>query len=248
NGALARALQGGKHLTRDELARVLQNVGIRAQGQRLGHLMMRAELDAVICSGPRRGKQFTYALLDERVAAAPKLRCDEALAKLTQRYFASHGPALMQDYAWWSGLSVTDAKRGIEMCRSDLQDEVAEGKTYWLMPSRRRTRADAPPLLLLPNYDEYVIAYKDRTAHFDMAVQRKLDPRNTVLANHIIVLNGKVIGGWRRVQDEERRRGEGATAGAASRGTTARTAGGRRTLRRIPGRACEARRVVVYPF
>lgn len=96
--------------------------------------MMRAELDAVICSGPRRGKQFTYALLDERVPAAKALGRDEALAALTRRYFSSHGPALVQGFTWWSGLMVADVKVGIEMAKPRLTHAVLDGKTYWFAP------------------------------------------------------------------------------------------------------------------
>src|SRR5262245_302167 len=98
--ALAAALRGGNHLTRGELARVLAAAGIPAAGQRLGHLMVRAEIDGVICSGATRGKQSTYALLDERAPAAKPRGRDDALAELAGRYFASHGPALPQDFAW----------------------------------------------------------------------------------------------------------------------------------------------------
>ena len=75
---------------------------------------MRAELDGVICSGARRGKQFTYALLDERVPPRELTR-DEALAELTRRYFTSRGPAQVQDFAWWSGLTMADARAGLAL-------------------------------------------------------------------------------------------------------------------------------------
>src|SRR5262245_24524323 len=108
NAAISKALRG-KHLTREELGQVLGRAKIDAKGLRLIYLMIRAELDAVICSGPLRGKQFTYALLDERVPKCRTLKRDEALAELTIRYFTSHGPALLRDFVWWSGLTITDA-------------------------------------------------------------------------------------------------------------------------------------------
>lgn len=100
NAALARALHGGRQLTRDELRGVLQKAGIATDGGlRLGYLLMRAELDGMVCSGARRGKQFTYALLDERAPHAKTLGREEALAELAQRYFVSRGPATVQDFA-----------------------------------------------------------------------------------------------------------------------------------------------------
>ncbi|HXQ33145.1 MAG TPA: crosslink repair DNA glycosylase YcaQ family protein, partial [Anaerolineales bacterium] len=80
NTALTKALRGGKELTRVELASALQQAGIPTVGElRMGYIMMRAELDAVVCSGARRGKQYTYALLEERVPPVKKLDRDEAL-------------------------------------------------------------------------------------------------------------------------------------------------------------------------
>src|SRR5713226_2242979 len=114
NAVLAKALQGGKQLTRSELASVLQLAGIAADNLlRSTYIIMRAELDGIVCSGARRGKQFTYALLDERVPQTRNLDRDEALAEFARRYFTSHGPATLQDFVWWSGLAAADAKAGL---------------------------------------------------------------------------------------------------------------------------------------
>ena len=123
--AIVRALRGGRHLTRQELKAVLLKSGIRADNvQRLAHLVMQAELDAVICSGARRGSQFTYALLDDRAPAVRTRRRDEALAELTRRYFRSHGPAQVTDFVWWSGLSTADARRGLEMVEREVDRQI----------------------------------------------------------------------------------------------------------------------------
>lgn len=198
NAAIARALRGGKHLTRTELAKVLKSARIEANGLRLGYLIFRAELDAVICSGALRGKQFTYALLDERVPECRTVERDEALAELTRRYFASHGPALLQDFSWWSGLTMADTKAGIEMVSSQLSHETANGKTYWFGTPGTTARTKTPIVHLLPNYDEYFIAYKDRSASFDPSLLKPPLTKYDVLSAHIVILNGQVIGGWRR--------------------------------------------------
>ena len=199
NAVLARALEGGQQLTRDELGKTLARAGIACSGQRLGHVMMRAELDAIICSGARRGKQFTYALLDERARPAAPLTRDEALAALVRRYFASHGPAQLADFAWWSGLTVTAAKAGVAMLAGDLVHADVDGKRYWLAPSRTPPKVAGPVVHLLPNYDELLVAYKDHGVSVDPALTRGLGPRDIVFANHLVVIDGVVVGGWRRV-------------------------------------------------
>ena len=102
---IEKALEGKKNLTRAELADHLEKKMLPARGQRLAHILAYAELNALICSGPRKGKQFTYALLEEIVPKRKKLSREEALAKLALKYFTSHGPAQNRDFAWWSGLS-----------------------------------------------------------------------------------------------------------------------------------------------
>ncbi len=194
---LVKALRDGRQRTRAELGRKLTAAGIPATGQRLGHLMMHAELDALICNGARRGKQHTYALLDERVPPTSRLARDEALAALSLRYFSSHGPATPADFAWWSGLTVRDAQRGVEMVGAELVRELIDGQVYWSAPRPKPTRARQPVLHLLPNYDEYLIAYKDRSASLDAAARAQLGARDSVFANHV-VRNGTVIGTWRR--------------------------------------------------
>ncbi|HYO50841.1 MAG TPA: winged helix DNA-binding domain-containing protein [Chloroflexia bacterium] len=198
NALLAKALQGGKHLTRTELAAALEQGGIATKGPlRFGYIMMRAELDGIVCSGPRRGKQFTYALLDERAPQARSLERDKALATLVGRYFTSHGPATVQDFVWWSGLTAADARAGLAMLASQITHEVVGSKTYWFAPSTPPAKNTSPTVHLLPNYDEYHIGYKDHSPVFDAANEAKLNARNNVFS-HLIAIDGLIIGTWKR--------------------------------------------------
>ena len=197
NTVLAKALEGGKQLTRSQLVPILSQAGIDTTNlQRFGNMMMHAELDAVICSGARRGKQFTYALLDERAPQAKMLNRDEALAELAKRYFTSHGPATVKDFVWWSGLTVADANAGLELVGSQLLHEKVDNQTYWFADSASPARSkDA---YLLPCYDEYTVAYADRSALFDKQHKSKLDSRANVLFNYAIVVDSQVVGTWKR--------------------------------------------------
>ena len=194
--AIERALAGGRHLTRLELASVLDKAGIQAAGQRLAYLMMRAELDGVICSGARRGKQSTYALLDERAPATPTMTREEALAALATRYFTSHGPATLRDYVWWSGLTVRDARTGIGAAGKALQTITIHGRVHWLAASGARASKSGPSLYLLPNYDEYLIAYKDRGGLRDSSLPASSPV--SIEFPHFLVIDGKLRGTWKR--------------------------------------------------
>ncbi len=158
-----KALGGGQFLTRAAIGKALAAKGIEAAGIRLGLMVFVLELDQVVCSGPRQGKQFTYALFDERVRGALVLPPDEARTALAARYVASHGPVTVNDFVWWSGLTVGEAKRAFEAVSPALRTEQIGEDTYWSSPTEpKATRRDVPPVHLMPNYDEYFIAYRDR--------------------------------------------------------------------------------------
>jgi len=198
NKALARALQGGKHLTRETLRTVIQRAGIASDDLlRSTYLILRAELDGLICSGPRIGKQFTYGLLDERVPQGKALGNDEALAELTRRYFTSHGPATASDFIWWSGLTATDVKKGLEIVKRDLVKEVVDSKTFWLSSSTTTMKRASRDVFLLPGFDEYLIAYADRSAVIDPKYSKRPTRENFVF-NSIIVWDGRLVGTWNR--------------------------------------------------
>ncbi|HEX9117733.1 MAG TPA: winged helix DNA-binding domain-containing protein [Anaerolineae bacterium] len=198
NAVLARALEGGKQLTRSELATVLAGAGIATNDLRLGHLLFHAELDGVVCSGARRGKQFTYMLLEERVPPAPVLSREESLARVARRYFTSRGPAALKDFVWWSGLTVADARAGLEMVKPELGRAVVDGTEYWFGERPPDAARDGPVAHLLPNFDEFVVGYADRSAVFEERHTPALGPRSSVLMTYIIVIEGQVAGTWRR--------------------------------------------------
>lgn len=199
NAMLTHTLQGGKQLTRQELVSALQHAGIANDHLlRSTYLIMRAELDGIICSGPGRGNQFTYALLDERVPPTSTLERDQALAELTGRYFRSHGPATVQDFIWWSGLTTADAKAGLAMITSQLIHEEIDGHTYWFSAATPPATDLSQTVYLLPNFDEYMVGYTDRSAIFDPAHAHYLDSRSSSLLTHTIVLDGQIVGVWKR--------------------------------------------------
>ena len=196
--ALEKALRGGRQLTRAELGTALARADIYADGLRLAHIVLHGELEALLCSGARRGKQFTYALVEERAPRAKRLTRDEALGLLTERYFTSHGPASARDYAWWSGLSSADVRAGLEMARSKLLRDEFGGQAYWMAASPSSSSSRRGALHLLPNYDEYIVGYTERSAIFDSIHAQHLDARHNPLFNNTIVSQGRVIGTWAR--------------------------------------------------
>jgi len=194
---LAAVLRGGNQLTRKELAAVFENAGV-AVGQRLGYILISAELNAVICSGALRGKQHTYALLDERAPEARILSHDDALAELTRRYFTSHGPATAKDFRWWSSLTVAEIAKGLEMVAPQLEYEDIDGLRYWFAMSEPKRKPPSPTVHLLQGYDEYLVGYSESRHVLDVSGAARSMTEGNVLFNQVIVLDSQVAGHWKR--------------------------------------------------
>lgn len=204
--AFARALEGGRHLTRTELGEVLRAARISPEGQRLPHLILAAELDSLIVSGPRRGKQHTYALFEERVPKGRALQGRapqgiEAIVELTRRYFRSHGPAMLQDFVWWSGLRMADARTAIGLEGPNLGHQVIDGSDYWFDAASGPLRKAPRVAHLLPNFDEFTVAYRHRSdvIHPDRDFRPELFAFGSILAN-VVTIGGRVHGAWRRLE------------------------------------------------
>ena len=194
---LERQLQD-RELTRDELAIPLREAGLPVVGEALSYQLIAAELDALICSGARRGKHHTYALLEQRVPPAAALGRDEALAQLALRYLQGHGPALVQDLAWWAGLTIADAKRGVAACKQKLYSAEVGGKTYWFAELARGAPLSDPVVHLLPNYDEQLIAYRYRGNAVSAPIASLVGPGEGIFDGHLLTIDGQLAGGWRR--------------------------------------------------
>lgn len=197
NETIVKELEGGKHLIREELNAVLEKVGIDTSNNRASHLLMLAELEGLICSGIMRGNKQTYALLAERVPKKFLLPKEEALAKLAEKYFTSHAPATLQDFIWWSGLKIKDARQALELIKSTLISTEVNEQTYWFNDDQNLGE-NKNTVLLLPAFDEYLISYTDRTASITSDNHKKAISYNGIFWP-IIVINGLVKGVWKRV-------------------------------------------------
>lgn len=193
---LERELEGGRRLTRPAAYRVLEDAGIGAAREHGLHILWRLAQDCVVCFGPREGKQQTFVLFDEWLPRARRLPRDEALARLAIRYFTSHGPATVRDFAWWSGLTAADARHAILLAGKRIAGEFVEGERHWSAsggsargPARRGTH-------VLPAFDEFTVGYSDRSASIDAAVASRIGLGG--ILHPVVVRDGQVVGTWRR--------------------------------------------------
>lgn len=196
NDVMIRCLEGGKFLTRNAISAELENAGIKAGGLRLTCIMMNAELEGIICSGPRVGRQFTYALLEERAPKTDEMSREEALQQFMNRFFASRGPASLQDFCYWSGLSLTEARPGAAGLSKDFERRQIDKLEYIFLPQDFSVVPKILPTFLMPDYDEYGMSYKNREAMvFENSEKRKINMETT---NHMLIIEGKLGGTWQK--------------------------------------------------
>lgn len=194
---LEKELRDKNYKTRDEIVTCFKNAKIALDDNRAAHILMNAELEGLICSGPMMNKKLTYALLNERVKKGNPLTKDESLERLARKYFTSRYPATLKDFVWWSGLPVGEAKKAIEMIRHDFVAEEINSETYFIAKSHKNDGRDNS-LYLLPAFDEILISYANRDALITKVNNKKTISNNGVF-RPIIVANGSVIGIWRKV-------------------------------------------------
>jgi hypothetical protein len=189
------ALEGGNCLTRAGLCAILDRHGIATAGQRGIHILHHLAEMGLLCFGPHEGKQPTFVLIDEWLPPTKPKQREEALSELARRYFISHGPASLKDFAGWANLTMTDAKFGLEQAKSSLLSETVQTIEYWFSP----TIAPAGnSTFLLPGFDEYMLGYKDRTAALLAEHSNQIVPGGNGMFISTLVINGQVTGTWKR--------------------------------------------------
>ncbi len=202
NRIIEKSLSGGNHLSREELMSELIKAKFDVSENRSSHFMLMAELEGIVCSGAAKGNKQTYALFDERVSKSKTIKREDALAKLAGRYFTSHGPATLQDFVWWSGLPVADARNAIEMVKSKFVSEMIDDKEYWFSDSIKIPKKVKESVYLLPAYDEFTISYTDRSAVLSPKLIDKAISNNGIF-RPIIVVSGQVVGIWKPVKTKD---------------------------------------------
>lgn len=191
-----RVLDGGRALAREALYAAFDDARIPTAGSRGLHLVWWLAHAGVLCFGTRIGKQHSFVLLDDWLPPAPSRPRDDALAELARRYFASRGPASVRDFAWWSGLAAAEAAAAHEAVRGALERIDIDGRAYWHLPTRDDVIPARPARVhLLPAYDEYTVAYHDRSAFLDAAHAERA---GNGIFKPALLLDGRIAGSWKR--------------------------------------------------
>lgn len=193
-----KLLAGNNHLTKQEINTEIIRIGIPTENHLLNNFLMAAEGDGIICSGADKGNKPTFALLEERVPPQKKRTKQEALAELALRYFKSHSPASFNDFLWWSGLNISEAREAVNLLGSDLIKDRFAGYDLYIHQSCPALQEYDDLLHFLPPYDEYLISYKDRTAALELVHHPKAFT-NYGIFYPVIMYNGRIVGNWKKI-------------------------------------------------
>ncbi len=192
-------LSGGKRLTRPQMLNLLEESGISTKNQRGYHILWYTSIIGLICQGPVQDKQPTFVLLDEWIPNSKALSKEESLATFAKKYFPSHGPATLHDFAWWSGLTMKDARLALELAKPELISQEIDGIEYWMGEGTLDLQTTHQSSVhLLPAYDEYLTGYKDRSAVLTKEHATKIVPGNNGIFLPTLVIDGQVVGIWKR--------------------------------------------------
>lgn len=203
SGIIERALSDKGHLTRPQLGEILKDKGIDVNSHQLNHIMFSAELHGIVCNGEISNSKQTYCLLEEKIPKTEVFDKQIALERLARKYFTSHAPATLQDFVWWSGLTIVDARAAMEMIKSDFVIETIDSQQYWINNSFTEFKGDNESLVLLPAWDEFIVSYKNRQHIIMDEHYSKVIFKNGIF-KPVIVKDGQIIGMWKRVKKKDK--------------------------------------------
>lgn len=199
---LLRTLKGANHLTRNAVRELLAKNRIETDTSRLSYILMYAELKGTICSGGLRGKQHTYALVEERAPDAIVLDADAALLELILRYFSSHGPASEKDLRWWSSLTLQEIRRGLDLAGDKLSSDDIDGTRMYFVDSPHASRKRSPHVHLLQTYDEYIVGYSETRGVIDATGLGRKRWSSSNAFRGVVILDTQMVGEWKRRFDK----------------------------------------------
>ena len=193
---LAEAAEGKRAVLKEDFAASLREKGVTMTDQRLSYHLRLAEYDGLLCSGDLHPTKRTLTLVSEKIGDRPAMDRDEALVLLTRKYFRSHGPATLEDFVWWSGLNISDCRRGMDIIGNELSSLKHKGKEYHFMQDARTRGFRSGSILLLPAFDEYLIGYKSRHVVLHPGHAPMAHNQSGIVYN-VIALDGEIVGNWR---------------------------------------------------
>ena len=198
---LIQTVADKRSVTKEDFALALAERDLQMDDHRLSYHIRMAELSGVFCSGNLLPLKATYALVADKVKSSVKMERDEALAHFTRKYFQSRQPATLEDFVWWSGLNISDCRKGIALLGDYIHVERYRGREFYVTDDCRTRGFRKGTFLLIPPYDEYLIGYKSRDIVLSQEHRHRAH-NNSGIFQPIIAYNGTICGNWSPFKEE----------------------------------------------
>lgn len=199
---IVSALRGGRRLDRPAVMATWNDGGVTVDGQRGYHLLWALAHERLIAIGPMAGKQQTFVLLDEFVPLDARAAHDDPGVELARRYLQSHTPCSIRDFAWWTGITSTEARRRFAAAGAVAVDD--RSRELWGTDDGAESPADPPGVALIAGFDEYLLGYQDRGDVLPVDVATRIVPGNNGIFLPCVVDDGIVVGTWKKVLTRDR--------------------------------------------
>ena len=190
-----------RSVTKEDFILALAERNLQMDDHRLSYHIRMAELSGVLCSGDLLPMKATYALAADKMKSSVKMERDEALAHFTRKYFQSRQPATLEDFVWWSGLNISDCRKGIALLGDYIHVERYRGREFYLTDDCRKRGFRKGKFLLIPPYDEYLISYKSRDIVLPPE-HRHHAHNNSGIFQPVIAYDGTICGNWSPFRDD----------------------------------------------
>ncbi len=192
-----------EHLTRPmsrpRVIDLLAAHGIDPSGQRAYHLVGHHCMTGLLCQGPIEGRQPTFVLVDSWVPRSLTPTREEAMATVVERYVRSHGPVTEKDVAGWIAGTLSFVREALALLGDRVAREDVGGQT-WLTHVDAAAAPPRPDVHLLPQWDELLLGYKSREVSLPARHLERVVPGRNMQFQPTVVVDGEVVGTWRRRQ------------------------------------------------
>jgi hypothetical protein len=164
-----------------------------------GYLLHLAGARGVICSGPNRGTETTFVRADQWLPRWRDVARDSAETELLRIYLHAFGPAAPEDFAWWTGLRLTDVRAIWKRAEDEFAPVVVEGWPAWVLkrdlPQLEKTATDSSTVRLLPFFDAFLLGHRERAHLVDAKHHHRVYRAQGWVAPAVIV-DGRALGVW----------------------------------------------------
>ena len=198
---LIQTVADKRSVTKEDFVMALTERNLQMDDHRLSYHIRMAELSGILCSGDLLPMKATYALAVDKVKLSVKMERDEVLAHFTRKYFQSRQPATLEDFVWWSGLNINDCRKGIALLGDYIHVERYRGREFYLTDDCRTRGFRKGTFLLIPPYDEYLIAYKSRDIVLPQEYRHRAH-NNSGIFQPVIAYDGTICGNWSPYKEE----------------------------------------------